>query len=189
MAQKAKERVAEAELLRQSAVPISTQDTILTSARSAPSTPIEQRFMPLFQLHYFFISTPNTTFSQLKNIINALCDNQAYVNKLTWILEDDYNHHGFYKKTEAEETSLILKILPSNFSIEHIKSHQDDKKSIKSQISQPNLISTPMKLKLSQHLSQFAHILIPYLFLYISMTNTYIIVLIIPYASHLTLVK
>ena len=56
-----------------------------------------------------------------------LCDNQAYVNKLTWLLEDEYHQHGLHKNTEAESLSIILQILPSKFKINPVKRHQDDK--------------------------------------------------------------
>ena len=61
------------------------------------------------------------------NKIHALCDNQAYVNKLTWFLEDEYHQQGHHKNTEAEALSIILQLLPSNFTNEHVKGHQDDK--------------------------------------------------------------
>ena len=51
------------------------------------------------------------------NKINALCDNQAYVNKLTYPLEDEYHQQGLHKNTEAEAFSIILQLLPSNFTI------------------------------------------------------------------------
>ena len=63
----------------------------------------------------------------LTNKYIAICDNQAYVNKLSWLLEDDYHHHGLHKDTESEALYLILQILPKNFKIEHILGHQDDK--------------------------------------------------------------
>ena len=63
----------------------------------------------------------------LTNKYIAICDNQAYVNKLSWLLEDDYHHHGLHKATESEALYLILQILPKNFKIEHILGHQDDK--------------------------------------------------------------
>ena len=57
----------------------------------------------------------------------ANCDNQVYVNKLSWLLENDYHHHNLHKATKKEALYLILKIIPKNFDIEHILSHQDDK--------------------------------------------------------------
>ena len=63
----------------------------------------------------------------LDNKYIAIYDNQAYVNKLFQLLEDDYHHHGLHKATESEALYLILKILPKNFHIEHILGHQDDK--------------------------------------------------------------
>ena len=63
----------------------------------------------------------------LTNKYIAIYDNQAYVNKLYWLLEDNYHHHGLHKATESEALYLILKILPKHFHIEHILGHQDDK--------------------------------------------------------------
>ena len=73
-----------------------------------------------FYSKYYFVS--------INNRIHALCDNQAYVDKLTYLLKDDYHHHGLYKNTEVEALSLNLHILLQNFSIEHIKGHQDNTK-------------------------------------------------------------
>ena len=58
----------------------------------------------------------------------ANCDNQVYVNKLSWLLENDYHHHNLHKATKKEALYLILKIIPKNFDIEHTLSHQDDLK-------------------------------------------------------------
>ena len=62
------------------------------------------------------------------NKINALCDNHAYVSILTCRLEDDYYQQDLYKNAEAEAISIIFQFLPSKFTIEHIKGHQDDTK-------------------------------------------------------------
>ena len=55
----------------------------------------------------------------------AICNNLAFVNKRSWLLEDDYNSHGLHKSTEQETINLILQILSKSFAIEHIKGHQD----------------------------------------------------------------
>ena len=60
-----------------------------------------------------------------KNI--DIYDNQTYVNKLSWLLEDDCHHHGLHKAIESEALYLILKIIPKNFHIKYILRHQDDK--------------------------------------------------------------
>ena len=60
------------------------------------------------------------------NAFIAICNNLDFVNKLSWLLEDDYNDHGLHKSREQEAFHLILKILPKTFSIEHMKGHQDD---------------------------------------------------------------
>ena len=51
----------------------------------------------------------------LANKYIAISDNQAYVNKLFWLLEDDYHHHCLRKSTESKTFYLILKMLPKNF--------------------------------------------------------------------------
>ena len=75
----------------------------------------------LFLYHY-----ANYFMIEIGNEFIAICDNLAFVNKLSWLLEDDYNDHGLHKSTEQEASHLILKILPKTFSIEHVKGHQDD---------------------------------------------------------------
>ena len=56
----------------------------------------------------------------------AIYDNLTFVNKLSWLLEDNYNSHGLHKTTDQEVFNLILQILPKSFIIEHIKGHQAD---------------------------------------------------------------
>ena len=63
---------------------------------------------------------------EIGNEFIAICDNLAFVNKLSWLLEYDYNNHGINKSTEQVTIHLILKILPRTFSIENVKGHQDD---------------------------------------------------------------
>ena len=36
---------------------------------------------------------------KLENKYMAISGNHAYVNKLSWLLEDDYHHHGLHKFT------------------------------------------------------------------------------------------
>ena len=62
----------------------------------------------------------------IDNKFLAICDTLAFVNKLSWLLKDDYNNHGLHKSTEQELFHLILQILPKSFVIEHIKGHQND---------------------------------------------------------------
>ena len=38
-----------------------------------------------------------------------------------------YRQQRLHKNTEAEALSIILQLSPSNFTIEHVKGHQDDK--------------------------------------------------------------
>ena len=49
----------------------------------------------------------------------AIYDNLDFVNKLSWLLEDDYNSHGIHKATAQEVLKLILQIIPNDFAIEH----------------------------------------------------------------------
>ena len=78
-------------------------------------------FNPLSIFIFYILYFP------VHNKINALCDNQVYIKKLTWLLDDEYNQQGIHKNTEAEALSIILRLLQSNITIEHVKSHQDDK--------------------------------------------------------------
>ena len=75
----------------------------------------------LFLYHY-----ANYFIIDIRNKFLSICDNLAFVNKLSWLLEDDYNSHGLHKFTEQGAFHLILQILPKVFAIEHIKSHQYD---------------------------------------------------------------
>ena len=63
---------------------------------------------------------------EIKNDYLSIYDILAFVNKLPWLLEDDYNSHDLHKLSEQEALKLIVKILPELFSIEHIESHQDN---------------------------------------------------------------
>ena len=49
---------------------------------------------------------------EIGNKFLAICDNLAFVNKLSWLLEDNYNNHGLHKSTEQEAFHVILQILP-----------------------------------------------------------------------------
>ena len=68
---------------------------------------------------------------EIRNEFLAICDNLAFVNKLSWLLEDDYNNHGLHKSTDQEAFHLIMQILPKSFTIEHVKGHQDNYRSYK----------------------------------------------------------
>ena len=68
---------------------------------------------------------------EIRNEFLAICDNLAFVNKLSWLLEDDYNNHGLHKSTEQEAFHLTLQILPKAFTLEHVEDHQDDYRSYK----------------------------------------------------------
>ena len=75
-------------------------------------------FLNLYYVYYKF---------PVHNKIHTLYGNQSYFNKLKWLLEDEYHQQGLHKNTEAETLSLILQLLPSNFTIEYVKKHQDDR--------------------------------------------------------------
>ena len=64
---------------------------------------------------------------EIKNKCKAMCSNPKYVRQLSWLLEDEYHHHGLYKSTEQEAISIILKMLPPNFKMEFIQGYQDKK--------------------------------------------------------------
>ena len=57
--------------------------------------------------------------TDIGNKFLAIYDNLAFVNKLSWLLEDDYNSHGIHKATAQEVFKLILQIIPNDFAIEH----------------------------------------------------------------------
>ena len=44
----------------------------------------------------------------IQNKCRSIYDNEVYVNKLTWFLEEDFHHHGLYKEIENEALKLIL---------------------------------------------------------------------------------
>ena len=75
-------------------------------------------FLYLYSVYYTF---------HVHNKIHASYDKQTYVNKLTWVLEDEYHQQELHKNTEAEAFSIIIQLTPSNFTIEYVKGHQDDK--------------------------------------------------------------
>ena len=64
--------------------------------------------------------------TSIQDQCRSICDNEAYVNKLTRLLEDDFHHHGLHKETKNEALQLILHLIPNQFTIQHILGHQDD---------------------------------------------------------------
>ena len=72
---------------------------------------------------------------EIGNDFLAIYDNLAFVNKLSWLLKDDYNNHAFHKSMEQETFHLILQILSKAFTIEHVKGHQDNYRSYKDLIN------------------------------------------------------
>ena len=62
----------------------------------------------------------------ITNNITGLCENEAYVNKLNEIIANTKYLKYLYKTTEHEAFKLISTIIPINYKLHHIKSHQDD---------------------------------------------------------------
>ena len=62
----------------------------------------------------------------ITNNIIGLCDNEVCVNKLKEIMANPKYLKYLYKTTEHEAFKLLSTIIPNNFKINHIKSHQDD---------------------------------------------------------------
>ena len=59
----------------------------------------------------------------IQNQYRSICDNQVYVNKLNWLLDEDFHHHGLHKETEDKVLQLIIHIITKQFSIQHILEH------------------------------------------------------------------
>ena len=64
---------------------------------------------------------------EIKKKFKAICSNPKYIRQLSWLLEDEYHHHGLHKSTEQEAISIILKMLPPNFKMKFIQGYQDKK--------------------------------------------------------------
>ena len=76
----------------------------------------------LFLHHYC-----NSFGISLNNTITAGCDNQALVDKLSWLLENPYHQSNLHNETDSKALRIILKIVPANYKILHVYGHQDDK--------------------------------------------------------------
>ena len=63
---------------------------------------------------------------KVQNKTVALCDNKGYVNKLQYLIGHPKSIAPTHKMNESEALILILKNIPTNFSIQHIVVHQDD---------------------------------------------------------------
>ena len=61
----------------------------------------------------------------IQNKRRSICDNESYINTLTWLLEEYFNRHGLHKETENEALQLILQLILKQFSIQHVLEHQD----------------------------------------------------------------
>ena len=64
----------------------------------------------------------------IESKITSYCDNQAYVERLTNFISDQYLARGMFKKTEQETYRIILQIQTPQFQIIHVRGHQDDDK-------------------------------------------------------------
>ena len=62
----------------------------------------------------------------IQNKCRSICNNEAYMNKLTWLLEEDFHHHGLHKETENEALQFTLHLIPKQFTIKHVLGHQDN---------------------------------------------------------------
>ena len=45
---------------------------------------------------------------EITNKCKGICSNPKYVKQLSWLLEDEYHHHGSHKSTEREILYIIL---------------------------------------------------------------------------------
>ena len=45
---------------------------------------------------------------EITNKCKEICSNPKYVKQLSWLLEDEYHHHGSHKSTEREILYIIL---------------------------------------------------------------------------------
>ena len=55
----------------------------------------------------------------IQNKCRFICDNESCVNKLTWLLKEDFHHHGLHKETENEALQLILNLI-ANVNEKHL---------------------------------------------------------------------
>ena len=96
----------------------------------------------------------------IQNQCLAICDNQAYVNKLNWLLEEDFNHHGLHKETENEALQIIFQLISETFLIQHILGHQDPNTfqsdltiEAKLNIAINKIVTTNAKLPINAHVT------------------------------------
>ena len=68
----------------------------------------------------------------------AICSNRKYLRQLSWLLEDKYHYHGLHKSTEQEALSIIIQIIPPNFTIEFIQGYQEKQLYTTSYLSKVN---------------------------------------------------
>ena len=62
----------------------------------------------------------------ITNNITVLCDNKAYVKKLNEIITNPKYLKYLYKTTEYEVYKFLSTLIPINYKLHHITSHQDD---------------------------------------------------------------
>ena len=94
----------------------------------------------------------------IKSKFRAIYDNQAYINKLNWLLEENFYHHCLHEETENEALQLILRLIPKQFSIQHAFVYQDSKISrsdltaeAKLNIAANKISTTNAKLPINTH--------------------------------------
>ena len=73
--------------------------------------------------------------------ITSYCDNKAYVEILQQFTSDPYLTKGLFKQTEQEAYRIILRIQTKQFTIIHVKGHQDYEKTTEE-------LDTPAKFKI-----------------------------------------
>ena len=95
------------------------QNNQITSYRSEAYTVLSATLFLHYYCNFFGVS--------LNNTITVGCDNQALVNKLSWLLEDPYHQSNLYNESDSEALRIILNIVPANYKILLVYGHQDDK--------------------------------------------------------------
>ena len=98
----------------------------------------------------------------LHNKITAGCDNQALVDKLSWLLEDPYHQSNLHNETDSEAIRILLKIIPANYKISHVYGHQDEKTKYenltidaKLNVDSDRLATTNKKLPINMNITSY----------------------------------
>ena len=61
----------------------------------------------------------------IQNQCLAICDNQAYVNRLNWLLKEDSHYNSLHKGTENEAPQISIQLIYDTFSTQYILGHQE----------------------------------------------------------------